>query len=180
MRLTVWHNTDSDGRFYGYLPDHPMLRTFSYTTNDGAHEAELKRAVTLFNSDLELLDGTDREIAAHYRFLGIPSFSKGDGLSIRPGEGGREKFWASNGRDLLPQDRPFTHLALGDVWGTHALGHRVRYAIPAMDSGIREGLFETDGSETSAQEEIAAHHGRAPHEVIVIAGPHPPSASLPH
>ncbi|MET8768791.1 hypothetical protein [Streptomyces sp. NPDC004658] len=180
MRLTVWHNTDVDGRFYGYLPGHPMLRTFSYTTDDGAHEAELKRAVTLFNSDLELLDGTDREIAAHYRFLGIPSFSKGDGLSIRPGDGGREKFWASNGSDLLPQDRPFTHLALGDVWGTHALGHRVRYAIPAMDSGIREGLFETDGSETSAQEEIAAHHGRAPHEVIVIAGPHPPSASLPH
>jgi hypothetical protein len=36
---------------------------------------------------------------------------------------------------------------------------------------MREGLFETDGSESGAQAEIAAHHGRAAHEVVIIAGP---------
>ncbi|MFI1769100.1 hypothetical protein ACH41H_44710 [Streptomyces sp. NPDC020800] len=186
MHVTVWHNTGPD-HFFGFQPDHPMLRVFSYTAansdtetelarvvalfNPDANsdtETELWRAVALFNADLDMLAGADREVAAAYRARRLRSFSTGDGFSVRPPDGGAETFWVSDGFDLLRQAGPFPVLGLDAEHGSQPLGSRVTYLVPTLDDLVREGLFEVAGTAEAA---IATHHGVAADDVVVLTGP---------
>ncbi|MGW1007467.1 hypothetical protein ACWDBD_44110 [Streptomyces sp. NPDC001118] len=172
MRVTVWHNTDRDC-FMGYESDHAMLRVFSYTVPDtGDAEAELWRAVELFNADLDWLTGDDHRVAAIYRARRLRSFSKGDGFSVLLTGGTAEEFRISNGYELLPHEGPFPQLALRSEHGSVALGVRLTYMLPARDSLVREGLFEIGGDGiTTAEQAVAVHHGVAPESVLIVGRP---------
>ncbi|WP_329020353.1 hypothetical protein [Streptomyces sp. NBC_01601] len=172
MRITVWHNTSRDS-FMGYEQDHPMLRVFSYPVPDTADvEAELWRAVEMFNADLDWLTGDDHRVAAEYRFRRLRSFSRGDGFSVLPADGTAEEFRISNGYELLAHDGPFPQLALKSEHGSVALGSRLTYMLPVRDDLVREGLFEIDAhGPRAAERAVAAHHGVPLGHVAITSRP---------
>lgn len=164
MRVTVWRNVDRD-HYDGYELSHPMLRVFSYTVPDGDPEDELRRAVELFNTPMQMFVGADRATAAAYRLRRLRSFSPGDGFSVLPSGATAEQFWVSDGRQLLCRNGPFLKLALEGCRGSTPLGRHVTYLIPAVDALLREGLFETA---------VAGRHG---HHLAGPARPLRPGAA---
>lgn len=164
MKVTTWHNLGPDHYFAGYDPSDPMVPVHSYSTDSTDVEAELRRAVDLFNKDMEWLEGEDREIAAGYRFRDLRSFSKGDGFGVLLADGGPIQFWVSNGRRIIPHDGLFPVLANHGDELSRPLGHLVGYRLTS-DAVMREGFFECD--RLTAQAAVALHHGVAPQSVVI-------------
>ncbi|WP_217231392.1 hypothetical protein [Streptomyces anulatus] len=168
MRITIWHDVHRD-HYDGYKDDHPMLRVFSYEVPDADPETELWQAVEMFNAPLEFLAPGNRATARAYRQRGLRSFSKGDGLSVLEENSTAERFWTSDGVQLLPRTAAFARLAIEGRSASEPLGEPVIYMIPALGDQIRQGLFEARGNvEAGLQKAIAVHHGVGPNEVVVI------------
>ncbi|MFD3422624.1 hypothetical protein [Streptomyces decoyicus] len=165
MRVTVWHNMVTGYRS-GYRPEHPMLPVYSYSVPHGPAEDQLWRAVMLCNADAEMLDGRDRAITADYRGKRLRSFSPGDGFSVITA--GRQSFWVSNGRALVPLETGFTMLATEGDWGSVPIGQRVAYQVPMWDDLTREGHFEVGHRYAATAAEAAAlFHGIDTNDVAV-------------
>ncbi|MGW1976705.1 hypothetical protein [Streptomyces sp. NPDC001889] len=167
MRVTVWHNT-GPAHHTGYLPEHPMLRVFSHTSAGTDAEREMWRAVEMFTTAVDLLAPQDRATAAAYGERGLRSLADGDGFSVQRADGGREEFWTVSGCVLAPRPGPFPLLALEGGPGSVPLGLRVTYLVPTVDDLVREGLFDAAGTPEKA---VAAHHGVAAQDVVVLTGP---------
>ncbi|WP_432158585.1 hypothetical protein [Streptomyces sp. bgisy153] len=171
MRITIWHNVHPD-HYDGYQRDHPMLRVFSYVAPAGEPEAELWRAVHMFNAPRELLAPGDLATAAAYRKRKLRSFSAGDGFSVLPEDSTAERFWISDGLQLLPQDAAFERLATEGRSASQPLGQPISYMIPTLGDRVHEGLFEADDADSaSLRKAVAVHHGVALAEVVIIPSP---------
>ncbi|MFJ3182598.1 hypothetical protein ACIPJN_29990 [Streptomyces sp. NPDC086796] len=168
MRITIWHDVHRD-HYDGYERHHPMLRVFSYQAVAGDPETELWRAVQMFNGPLALLAPGDRATASVYRQRRLRSFSTGDGFSILEAGSTAERFWVSNGVQLLPQTGAFACLAVEGRSGSQPFGEPATYMIPAHGDQIRQGLFEAvTGSEADLRKAIGIHHGVTHSEVVLI------------
>ncbi|MFF8992602.1 hypothetical protein ACF09H_22230 [Streptomyces sp. NPDC014983] len=168
MRITIWHDVHRD-HYDGYQDHHPMLRVFSYEVPDADPEPELWRAVEMFNAPLEILASGDRATALAYRQRGLRSFSAGDGFSVLEENSTAERFWTSNGLQLLPRTTAFAHLAIEGRSVSKPLGEPVTYVIPTLGDQIRQGLFEARTNvHLDLQKAIAVHHGVEPDEVVII------------
>ncbi|MFF4933165.1 hypothetical protein ACFY2H_30395 [Streptomyces griseofuscus] len=171
MRITIWHNMHRD-HYDGYRRRHPMLRVFSYTVPDGNPETALWRAVEMFNAPAELLAPGDRATAAGYRERKLRSFSTGDGLSVLLQGSTAERFWVSNGLQLIPQPTAFERLGTEGNSVSQPLGETVTYLIPALGDQVRVGLFDTEGADgADLRKAIAAHHAVAAGDVVIIPSP---------
>lgn len=171
MRITIWHNVHRD-HYDGYQRHHPMLKVFSYAVPDGEPEAELWRAVQMFNAPAAFLEPGDRVTAADYRERKLRSFSAGDGFSILSADSTGERFWVSDGLQLIPQSSAFEYLATEGRSGSAPLGKPVTYMIPALGDQVRAGLFEVeDAYGADLRKAIAAHHAVASGDVVIIPSP---------
>lgn len=171
MRITIWHNVHRD-HYDGYERHHPMLRVFSYIAPAADPEAELWRAVHMFNAPRELLAPGDRGIAAAYRQRELRSFSTGDGFSVLQDNAAAERFWTSDGLQLLPQETAFERLGIEGRSASKPLGQPISYMIPVLGDGVREGLFEVgDAGSDDLRKAVAVHHGVPLAEVVIIPSP---------
>lgn len=109
VRVRVFHNTTTDGRLFGYKPDHQVVEVYSYddpdvvaTTRDSA---VADRAFHLFNVGHDPEFGIPDHRACDYRARGNRSLSMGDVVGID------NRFYACASSGWSPIDTP----AMADI-----------------------------------------------------------------
>lgn len=114
MQVTILHNaaTDEHGRnvgyLDGYLPDHVLLRVFSFTLDGGGHPHDDQHVLGnlwhLFNVGDDPEWGEPAPLAVSYRRKRLRSLSVGDVVELD----GRAYCCANVGWQRLADDQPAT------------------------------------------------------------------------